>query len=185
MRLLVLAFLASSACGGPPHASPPAPASATIHTMINPAASFDRYRTFSFGPEEGPPVGYRTAARSVDVRRRLRPLITAALTERGYVAANANANEKADFVVMYGSGLRDSSVHEESSVSAEWLPDDENADFVEGSLVIDAFDGTKGNRVWHGASRANINPDQLYDERLQRVVRELISAFPAARGAAP
>jgi hypothetical protein len=58
------------------------------------------------------------------------------------------------------------------------LPDDEDADFVEGSLVIDAFDGTYDNRVWHGAMRANIEPDRIDDAKLQRLVQDLLSLFP-------
>jgi hypothetical protein len=185
MRLLpLLVLLASAACAADNHgpvSDVTTASGATIHTAINPAATFDRYRTFSFGPAEGPPAGYQMSPRSAEVRRRLQPLITAALVQKGYAAVP----DKGDLLVMFGSGLRDTSAPSVSSVSAGWLPDDENADFVEGSLVIDAFDGPSANRVWHGASRASINPDKIDDQRLQSSVQELLAAFPAASAPVP
>jgi hypothetical protein len=178
-RLLLLVWLATVACAGA--AQPVSPArSANVHTMANPAVSFDRFKTFSIGLSEGPPAGYQATARTAEVYRRLRPLIASALAARGYTQVDA----RGDLLVMYGSGVREVAIHETSSVGAGWLPDDENADFVEGSLVIDAFDGASYARVWHGASRAEIKPEQIDDQRLQRSVQELIGAFPQAKAAA-
>jgi hypothetical protein len=178
--ILWLVLLASAACVGHDAqvatALPTTGGSTSVHTLANPAASFDQYRTFSFGPPEGPPVGYRVSPPSAEVQRRLQPLIAAALQQRGYVPATG----KGDILIMFGSGRREESIHTVSDVRSDWAPDDENADFVEGSLVIDAFDGAKAKKVWHGASRANIDPDRIDDQRLQRSVEELISSFPAA-----
>jgi hypothetical protein len=148
----------------------------SIHTAKNPTASFAQYRAFSFGPAEGPPRGYQVSSRAAELQSRLRPLIAAALTQRGYAAS-----PKGDFFVMFGSGKRTVAIHEESAVGGEWLPDDENADFVEGSLVIDVFDGATGGRVWHGAGQAKIDPDHIDDALLQRTVAELVAAFPMAK----
>jgi hypothetical protein len=194
MRLLpVLVLLTSASCAGEHREAAPALATTAaitnMHTATNPGGSFDSYRTFSFGPTEGAPSGYLTTARSAEVQRRLAPLITAALTQKGYVPATA----KGDIVIMFGAGVREEptsspqappppKLHEASDMG--WLPDDEEADFVEGSLVIDAFDGAGGHWVWHGASRANIDPDRIDDERLRGAVRELLGSFPdAATGA--
>jgi hypothetical protein len=174
---MVLLLAASACASGNPDIAPGASAAGiSIHTAANPAASFDRYRTFSFGPSEGPPTGYQMSPRSAEVQRRLQPLIAAALVQKAYVLAP----EKGYLLIMFGSGLRDVSTHSVSSVGTGWLPDDENADFVEGSLVIDAFDGSSGTRVWHGASRANITPERIDDARLQRSTQELLAPFPAA-----
>jgi len=149
-----------------------------IHTATNPAASFEQYRTFSFGPAEGPPSGYQTSARVAEVRRRVLPLIAAVLTVKGY----ARAEGKGDFFVMYGSGTREVSLRDVSSASQEWLPDDESQDFVEGSLVVDAFESSSGVRIWHGASRAQIDPDHIDDALLGRAVTHLLASFPSAAG---
>jgi hypothetical protein len=147
-----------------------------VHTAANPGASFEQYRSFSFGPAEGPPGGYHMSARSQEVQRRLQPVIASTLQQRGY----APASGKGDFFIMYGSGRREVARHEESAVADEWLPDDESADFVEGSVVIDAFDGATGRRIWHGASQAQIDPDHVDDGLLGRTVGALLGSFPRA-----
>ena len=183
--LIVSILLASAACAAHSHDVAPAVSTTAaimnMHTATNPGALFELYRTFSFGPSEAAPVGYQTSARAAEVQRRLQRLIAAALTQKGYVPATG----KGDVFIMFGSGVRDTSTHEASDVGAAWLPDDENADFVEGSLVIDAFDGSAGHKIWHGASRANINPDRIDDPLLQRSVRELLSSFPEAKSSDP
>jgi hypothetical protein len=149
-------------------------ATLTTHTAVNPNASFDHYVSFSFGGTEGAPAGFQMTPRSAAVQSRLRPLIAAALKQKGY----NEVPDRGDIVITFGSGRREESIHQSSGMDAEWMPDDENADFVEGALVIDAFDGKKGTRVWHGASHGEINPDQIDDKRLHKSVDELISKFP-------
>jgi len=147
-----------------------------VRTATNPEASLDHYRTFSFGPAEGPPTGYRASSRSPDVQRLLEPLIAAELTRRGYAPASA----KGDLIIEYGFGRRAVVVHESSEAPlASWLPDDENSAMVEGSLVVDAFDAaTGGVRLWHGATRGQIESDHIDNDLLRRSVVELIAAFP-------
>jgi Domain of unknown function (DUF4136) len=156
-------------------------AAITTHTATNPSASFDRYRTFSFGPLEGPPTGYGVSARSVDVQNRLRPFITSALTQRGYTLADG----KGDFFVMVGSGRRRVDEHDSSSVGGDWLPDDENADFVEGSIVVDAFDSTTNGRVWHGVSVTQLDNGRVSDDVVKSSVTDLLASFPKAKVVAP
>jgi hypothetical protein len=178
-HLILLALLIPAACVG--QSADVAPALSTTsatpatHTVTNPAVSFERFRTFSFGGSEGPPRGYEVSPRSAQVRRLLQPFIAAALTARGYIAVP----EKGDVVIMFGSGRRELSVHEVSGVETSWLPDDENQDFVEGALVIDAFDGVVGVKAWHGATQANIDPGRVDERQLQRSVQTLIASFPA------
>jgi hypothetical protein len=82
---------------------------------------------------------------------------------------------------MFGSGRREVAIHEGTpALAGEWVPDDEDADFVEGSLVIDAFDGETGWKVWHGAARAEIDPDHIDHVLLQRSVATLLASFPRA-----
>jgi len=179
-RSILLALLVSAACAG--QNTDVAPALSTTsaivgaHTATNPAAAFDRYRTFSFGPSEGAPSGYELSPRATDVQRRLRPLIAAALTERGYTAVP----DGGDMVLMIGWGRREVTTHEVSSVGTGWLPDDENQDFVEGGLVIDAFDARDGERIWHGAATASTDSDRIDDQQLLRSVHTLVTSFPRA-----
>jgi hypothetical protein len=155
----------------------------TAHTATNPGASFDKYRTFSLGPVEGPPRGYQTSGRSADIDRRLQPILAAGLVQRGYVQASDPA--KADFFIMFGSGRRVVSERETSAVAQAWSPDDENADFVRGSLVIDAFDTTTRGRVWHGVARADLDPGRMDDALLTRAISDMFASFPKAKIASP
>lgn len=152
-----------------------------VHTATNPAASFDQYQTFSFGSAEAPPSGYSKLPRSTEVERRVEPLLATALEKRGYVPASSG---KSDLVILFGSGLRTVVDHEVSEVGQDWLPDDESGDFVEGSLVVDAFDGRNGSRVWHGASRAEINPAHVDDALLEKTVSDLLQTFPSGKAGA-
>jgi len=161
----LFALVPLTACTGP-----------SIRTVVNPTASFDSYHTFSMGPAEGPPKGFQTSAQSAEVRSRLQPLITAALEQRGYTPAAGTG----DLVILFGSGRREVSIHETSGVSAEWLPADENADFLQGSVVIDAVDAKSGTLVWHGRSRADVVPDRIEEKTLVRSVQSLLASFPKA-----
>jgi hypothetical protein len=153
-------------------------ATLSLHTATNPAASFGRFRTFSFGPPEGPPTGYGS---SPELRTLLRTLIATAMVRRGY----SRVLDKGDLLIKFAYGERESASvalpvdHPTTAVGPEWLPDDESADFVEDALVIDAFNGA-GDRVWHGATKGEINPDRAEEQQLQSAVRSLIISFPEA-----
>ena len=181
MRLssfLGLVAIGLTACAGGSVAAPSAAESPQVHSAVNPAASFDHYRTFSLGPAEAAPAGYQGSPRSAEVRRRLTPVISAALAGKGYTEATG----KGDLLVLFGSGRREVAIPQgSSSVTAEWLPDDEDTDFVEGALVIDVYDGATGVRVWHGASRASINPARPDDTHLDRSAMALLANFPSAK----
>lgn len=183
MRTIVLLAFLAAACSAETQdltvASSSTEGNLEVHTATNPSASFDRYRTFSFGPTEGAPPGYETSARYAEVQRRIHQLIADELTAKGY----KSAAEEGDFFVMFGAGRREVSTHTTSSISALWLPDDENADFVEGAIVIDIFDAAHGTKVWHGASRANIDPDHIDPALIHRAVHGLLAPFPAATAA--
>jgi Domain of unknown function (DUF4136) len=167
MRYLALVTtIALAACSAP-----------TVRTAVNPTASFDRYQTFSMGSPEGPPRGFQTSAQSAEVQRRLQPLIAAALEQRGYTPATG----KGDLVILFGSGRREVSISETSEVSAGWSPPDESAEFLQGSVVIDAVDGQSGTMVWHGRSLARIVPDRIDEKILLRSVQALLASFPKAK----
>jgi hypothetical protein len=151
----------------------------TVHTAINPAGSFEHYRTFSFGSVEGPPRGYTLSRWSEEARNRAEPLIAAALTQKGY----AWVADKGDLLVNFGSGQRVVKVEK-----AEPREGDQSLlgmprfvyDVVNGAMVVDAFDGLNGALAWHGTIRAEIQPDRLDTPMLQTLIDELIRRFPAA-----
>jgi uncharacterized protein DUF4136 len=145
------------------------------HSASLRTAPFARYHTFSFADAEGSPAGYAVSPRSAEVQRRIKPLIVAVLEEKGYTPATG----KGDFVVAYGSGRREVTTRHSGPAKPEWLDEDEEEDFVEGSIVIDVFDGTNDGQVWHGASRAEINPEKIDPGQLERSVRKVLAPYPA------
>jgi hypothetical protein len=155
------------------------------HSAALATAPFPQYRTFSFGTGEGSPAGFKSSPRTAEVERRMLPLIAAVLQEKGY--APAEAGKKGDVVVACASGARKGIKRPEHSAhgAADGLAEDEEEDFVEGSIVIDMFDGTNDGQVWHGAARAEVDPDKIDDQLLQRAVREVLAPFPLHASSGP
>ncbi|MEO6419537.1 MAG: DUF4136 domain-containing protein [Polyangiaceae bacterium] len=149
-------------------------------------APFPQYRTFSFGTGESSPAGFKSSPRTAEVERRMLPIVAAVLQEKGYAAAETG--KKGDVVVACASGARKGIKRPASASShgaADGLADDEEEDFVEGAIVIDMFDGTNDGQVWHGAARAEVNPDKIDDQLLQRAVREVLAPFPVHATSGP
>jgi hypothetical protein len=146
-----------------------------VHTASLKTAPFDRYRTFSFAAPEGSPSGYRVSTRSAEVRLRVKPLIVAELQQKGYALAPA----KGDFVIAYGTGRREVDLRHPGPAH-DWLDENEDDDFTEASIVIDVFDGSNDGQVWHGATRAGIDPDRVDQAQLERSVRLILAPYPAA-----
>jgi hypothetical protein len=105
--------------------------------------------------------------------------MAAALLEKGY----ALAASPAEIVIGVGAGRREFEVHD--AVDDDSLPPDLKTDFVDGCLVIDAFDVTRGVKVWHGTSSAQIDTDHANVERMKRFLANVLSSFPAARDLTP
>jgi len=180
-RVLVLSALACSTCVVACTSSLPPPA---IHTAAAPGAPFGRYRTFSFeAHQQAAPTGYTATERSLEVQQKMRPLIANALVDKGY----RQVAEGGDFIVTHGAGRRDAKGTRQLSRRAVALmgETEQERDFLEGSLVIDVYDGMSRDQVWHGAATAEINASGINEQRLTETVQKVMAAFPAAMHAAP
>jgi len=122
-------------------------------------------------------------AASVGIQARMTPLIAAALEKKGYTQASG----KGDFVIRFGSGRRDVEVEHGSSSSHldSFMEEDESNDFVEGAIVIDAFDGSNDGQIWHGSARTAINPNKVDDSLLSQAINDVLVKFPRVVGAPP
>jgi hypothetical protein len=175
--LLCVSFVGTVLVGAPGCVQP-----MSVRTATNPAAAFDRYRTFSFGAAEGSPKGYAVSAWSPEVRSRVQPLIAAALAERGYTPSSGTG----DLIIRFGSGRRAFTVEEATPPEGDQSEMGEphfDYEEVDRALVIDALDGTNGARVWHGSSRAEIDPTRVNQGMLRRSVSALFASFPHAPAA--
>lgn len=179
-RISLIGALACSACVAACSTSLPPP---TVHTAAAPDAPFGRYHTFSFAAPRGAPAGYTPTARSVEVQRKMRPIIAASLRDKGYV----EVGEGADFVVTHGAGRRDATGTRQLSRRAVTLmgETEQERSFLEGSLVVDVYDRLTGDEVWHGAATAEIAESGIDEQRLTDAVRRVMAAFPAALHADP
>jgi hypothetical protein len=166
MKFSIVAVLGALAisCGGTTAQTP------LFRTAVSPSASFSQYRTFAVGLTESPPVGYQLSSRSLDAQTRLRPLIIAALEQKGYVPQREG--ERADLTVRFGADTREALTR-----SIAQNPDNHTT-FLEGALFVDVFDATSGVEVWHGSVAANVGRGHIDDAQLATGVRELIARFP-------
>jgi hypothetical protein len=145
-------------------AAPPPRGVAT--SVASPHASFAQYHTFSFGLADPPKAGYEVTPRSLEVERRLRPLVLEALKARGYVANDTNG----DFIVKLATGTG-----ELQSPSPERAV---QTGLARGYLGIDIYDGPTGAEVWQGSAFAEIDPEKIDDSLLKLGVTHMLADFP-------
>jgi hypothetical protein len=150
------------------------------HGEFVPAAPYAQFATFSFASNEGPPGGYHLSARSLVVVEQMKPMVVAALEKKGYV--QAPNGDVGDIVVACGAGRRDVEEHRRLNWHITQLTGEEfeDNDFVEGGVVIDAFDGS-GGQIWHGAARTPIDPQKPSSDRLRVAVDAALVRFPTHR----
>lgn len=140
-----------------------------VETESSAAASFAAYRTFGFGPAEAPPAPFQVSARSFEVERRMRALISAELVRKGYAEQPGPGHP--DFVIGFASGYaREPPFGGEAPLFE--MPE-------KGAIVIDAFDASSAAQVWHGAGQAQVDPEKVDDPLLQTSVERVLASFPA------
>jgi hypothetical protein len=166
MKLCVVTLLGALtiSCGGT------AAHMAQVRTAAAPSASFSQYRTFAVGLTEAPPSGYQVSSRSLEAQMRIRPLIVAALEERGYTPQREG--DRADLTVRFASETREAPVRNIAK-----NPDNHET-ILEGALIVDVFDSATGVQVWHGSAVTKVARDHLDEGLLATGVHELIGRFP-------
>src|SRR5689334_15311813 len=123
------------------------PPRATASSVGAPRAALEKYETFTFGAANPPAAGYDTTARSLEVQRRLTPLVQASLEKRGY----EQTADSPDLVIKISTGSG-TLAGDEASRGA---PSGQSAT---GFIGIDAYDRLTGTDVWHGSAFAEVDP---------------------------
>ena len=141
------------------------PTKAVATRVAAPNASFASYRTFSFGLADQPKTGYEVTPRSLEVQRRLRPLVQEALQGRGY-----QEDAKGDFVVKLATGT--GSVQRPGAERVIGTP------LAQGYIGIDIYDASSGGEVWQGSAFAEIDPEKVDDSLLKMGVAHMLENFP-------
>jgi hypothetical protein len=147
--------------------------SSQIHTVSAQVATFASYRTFGFLLAATPPPPYQPSARSFEVERRVREMVTAELAHRGYSEATASP----DFLVRLSSGTAKVDKPEPTTTSGG--NENDTHPVTLGEIVVDAFDRSTGQQVWHGTARAEIDPQKIDEPKLQAAVQQMFAPFPA------
>jgi len=162
MKWMALALLGVTSC-----ATAAAPHKPVATSVSSPHASLADYHTFSFGLADQPKSGFEVTPRSLEVQRRLRPLVLAALEERGYSENDA----KADFIVKLATGT--------GAVPAPGAERALPSSVARGFIGIDIYDAQAGTQVWQGSAFAEVDPEKIDDSLLKMGVSHMLSSFPA------
>ena len=167
MKWMTLVLLSAiTACS----ATAEKPPRATVSSVGSPRAALEKYETFTFGAANPPAAGYDTTTRSLEVQRRLAPLVRASLERRGY----EQTADRADLVIKISTGSG-TLTHDPSS----W--DGPSVQSPTGFIGIDAYDRTTGADVWHGSAVAEVDPKRIDDGLLARGVERMLADFPVRR----
>jgi hypothetical protein len=166
MKWITVALMgALTSCAAAP---PPRQTAATA--IASPHAPFDSYHTFSFGLSDPPKAGYEITPRSLEVERRLRSVVLAALQEHGYKADDAGG----DFVVKLAAGTGPA-VYQNEQMGPERAV---RTGLARGYIGIDIYDRSTGSEVWQGSAFAEIDPAAIDDSLLKMGVDHMLNDFP-------
>jgi Domain of unknown function (DUF4136) len=173
MKWIAFVLLTATACGAALQQQPNGMAS----SFAAPRAEFGSYETFSFGLADPPKSGYDVTPRSLEVMRRLQPLVLEALRARGY----KDDATKVDFVVKLAAGTGVASAPPTSGANAfgdSAETQSTGIDAAEGYIGINIYDAATGSQVWQGTAFAEIDPEKIDDALLKRGVAHMLASVP-------
>jgi hypothetical protein len=104
-------------------------------------------------------------------------LIVSELVRKGYTEAATNG----DFVFRLSSGTAKADKVEPTTTGGG--TENEPQSVTSGEIVVDAFDGSTSQQVWHGTAQAIVDPQRINQEALGAAVQRMLATIPA-RGAA-
>jgi hypothetical protein len=106
--------------------------------------------------------------RSLEVERRLRPIVLESLKARGY----AESDSSGDFVVKLVTGTGPASTQ---GPAERAMP----TGLARGFIGINIYDGPTGAQVWQGSAFAEIDPEKIDDSLLKMGVTHMLAGFPS------
>ena len=175
MKAIGIVLVATmAACQATTSAGPPQVVEATSAAVT----SFAPFRTFGFSIAAEPPATYAVSARSLEVGRRVHELVVAELLRKGYTEAGPTA----DFLIRISTGTAKADKAEPTTTSGG--NENQPQSITEGEVVVDAFDRSTAQQVWHGSARAEIDPQKINEPTLQAAMQQMLAPFPA-RSAQP
>jgi hypothetical protein len=163
MKWMILALVSAAVACSSSAPAPRAEASGVGATKT----SFAGYKTFAFAPANPPSSGYEVTERSLEVQRRLTPLVQASLEKRGYTKTEQNPDLL--IKITAGSGSLEQEKVQRGN-PGEPAPS--------GFIGVDAYDRATGSGVWHGSGHAEVDPQKIDDTLLALGVEKMLAGFP-------
>ncbi len=143
------------------------PSKTAATSIAAPHSSLANYHTFSFGLADQPKTGYAVTPRSLEVQRRLRPVVLEAFQDRGYMEDPT----KADFIVKLAAGT--------GELPNPGVEHTVPTGLARGFIGIDVYDASTGSQVWQGSAFAEIDPEKIDDSLLKIGVTHMLANFPS------
>jgi hypothetical protein len=144
--------------------------SSQVQAISAEPGTFTAYRTFGFRLAAEPPFPYEVSARSFEVERRMHDLVATALARKGY----REASPSPDFWVRLSSGT----LKVDSTQAYDGTATSENDSLILGEMVVDAFDGSTAQQVWHGIAKAEIDPQRINERAIGAALQQMLAPFP-------
>jgi Domain of unknown function (DUF4136) len=166
MKTIALLAVFATACYSTRGSGPEVESAASVNAPLG------EYRTFAFGLTESPSTFDEVSPRSLEVERRARDLMGAALRAKGYEEDDTKPN----FVVRFGADIQQQletvGVQEDSTGSSDGLSF--------GKIEVQIFDASTKTQVWRGSALSLIDLTKDIDNRLlERAVQGVLASFPA------
>jgi hypothetical protein len=162
-----------------------------FHTIRSPTAHFERYRSLEFDIVTKAPPGYVSTPQSVRALDYVEERTRQILQSKRYVLFT----KEADMIVRIETGRRVQSTSTQLGLPTDlpyYAPNYDEADqppfhgyldkeadeLVEGTFVIDAFDGRTHELAWHGFAKGFVDRQTVDYGRLGRAVDAVLASFP-------
>jgi hypothetical protein len=143
-----------------------------VHTTSAEVPVFSSFRTFAFRIPDAPAPPYSVSTRTFQLARRVHDLIEADLLRRGYVANETNP----DIVFRLTTGI--AQVDRPQPTTTSGGNENNPQSMIAGEIIIDAFDGSTSEPIWHGASRAAVDPLWDNEAAIESTVERMMARFP-------
>lgn len=154
--------------------------STNVASTASPNVAFGTYSTFSFGLSDQPRPGYEVTPRSLEVQRRLRPLVSEELRARGY----ADRANQGDLIVKLATGTHAPSRPNRGATELYGTYDSSGGDppKARGYIAINIYDAATGAAIWQGTATADVDAENIDDALLKAAVRRMLASLPKRVG---
>ncbi len=153
-----------------------------IEAEQDPAVTFNRYETYSWGSNQRAPGDVRVTSA---LRAQIVDDIDRQLTGKGYLRVNRDG----DFSVIYRVTIEGETIVQtlDGYAGSVWTEDLARPvlalrRYEEGTLIIDIIDGESERLVWRGSAKAEVRQRVSIEDRSSRVaeaVRKVLERFPS------